>query len=230
MIDIHSHALPFVDDGARDFASSLEMISESVSLGVTDLFLTPHYYQNRNYLSQAETNKEIFAKLMETVRENGLKINLHLGNEIFYTIGSLEDLRKKCVIPLGDSNKVLIEFSLDDDHEDLAEAIHNITSLGFVPVIAHPERYPYLTAKHDFEIIRKMGALIQVNAGSVVGRSGRDWQKMTLMMIKHGYADFVASDIHVFRTNLMLEAFQFVKKKFGAETAEKLFNNRSVLS
>ncbi len=228
MIDIHTHILPYVDDGARDITSSIQMIQESVHNGVTDLFLTPHYMRIRNYLSSATDNQKIFFELQNEVVRQGIKINLHLGNEVYYTINSLNDLRSKQVIPLGNSKMVLIEFSTTDEHEDIAEAIHNITALGFKPIIAHVERYPYFKEK-DYLIVKKMGALIQVNASSVIGKSGHDMQKIAIKLIKGKYADFVASDIHLSRYNYMQEAHSFVTKKFGPATAEKLFFNKSVL-
>ncbi len=229
MIDIHTHILPYVDDGAKDIASSLQMIQESVHNGVTDLFLTPHFMKIRNYLSVAPENRKIFLELQKEVINQGIKINLHLGNEVYYTIDSLNDLRNKQVIPLGNSKMVLIEFSLSDEHEDIAEAIHNITALGFTPIIAHVERYPYLKEK-DYLIVKKMGAMIQINASSVIGKSGHDMQKIAIKLIRGKYADFVASDIHLSRYNYMQEAYVFVSKKFGSLTAEKLFNNTSILT
>lgn len=228
MIDIHSHVLPFVDDGSPDVASSLDLLKEVSSIGVTDLFLTPHYMKIRNYLSEYEHNREIFEAFSQTAREAGIEVRLHLGNEIYYTISTVKDLKSRKVVPMGDSDKVLLEFSLSEEDEDIAEAIHNMKSIGYVPIIAHPERYPYLKWT-DFEIIRKMGALIQVNASSLVGRHGTEVEKTAFRLVKTGWADFVGSDIHVFRPNNMREALRLVEKKVGPERANRLFFNSILL-
>lgn len=228
MIDVHSHVLPFVDDGSPDTESSLILLDECVKSGVTDLFLTPHYMKIRNYLSEYAHNREIFETFQTRVQEAGIPIRLHLGNEIYYTISTPKDLREKKVVPLGDSDKVLLEFSLSEEDEDIAEAIHNIKTLGLVPVIAHPERYPYLKPA-DFPVMKKMGALIQINASSLLGVHGVDVEKKAFRLIKEGYADFVASDLHRFRRNGMKDAFRIIEKKFGNKTAVRLFDNHSVL-
>lgn len=229
MIDIHTHVLPFVDDGSTAMDLSLQLLQESVTIGVTDLFLTPHYMKTRDYLSTATENREVFLQLQEEVKKRNIPIRLYLGNEIFYTIDSLHDLRSGIVIPLGDSDKVLLEFSTTDIHEDIGEAIHNVKALGYVPIIAHSERYPYIDSLKDYEIMRKMGALIQVNASSVVGISGKTMQKMAFKLIKNELVDFIASDIHVSRKNYMKEAYHLVSKKFGDRSASRLFMNQSVL-
>jgi len=228
MIDIHSHVLPFVDDGSPDVVSSLRLVEEAQKIGVTDLFLTPHYMKIRNYLSDYPHNREIFESFSASVREAGLSIRLHLGNEIYYTISTVKDLKSRKVVPLGESDKVLLEFSSSEEDEDIAEAIHNMKAMGYVPIIAHPERYSYLKWS-DFEIIRKMGALIQVNASSLVGRHGTEVERTAHRLIKAGWVDFVASDIHVFRPNNLTEAFRLVEKKAGRETAERLFSNPLLL-
>lgn len=229
MIDIHTHVLPFVDDGSPDIASSLKLIEESVQAGVTDLFLTPHYMKIRNYLSEHDHNRSVFETFSDAVRAAGYPIRLHLGNEIYYTISTVKDLRAKKVVPLGNSNKVLLEFSMSVEDEDIAEAIHNMKAIGFDPIIAHPERYRYLKWS-DYEIIRKMGGLIQINASSIIGYNGSDIEKTAFRLIKAGWVDFVGSDIHVFRPNHMAQAFRLVEKKFGAEMANHIFHNSILLS
>jgi protein-tyrosine phosphatase len=227
MIDVHAHVLPFVDDGSPDVASSLSMLRDMKAAGVTDLFLTPHYYPARGYYRTASDNRPVFDEFVKAAE--GIGVTLRLGNEIYYTIDSLRDLRKGTVLPLGTSKCVLIEFSMAKEEEDIAEAIHNIRSIGFTPIIAHPERYPYLGKVADFEIIRKMGGLIQLNASSLTGKYGTTIQKFCFQVLKLGLVDFVASDIHTFRHNDLLEAYEAVVKKIDLETADHVFANPVVL-
>jgi len=229
VIDIHTHILPFVDDGSEDLETSLKLLQEEVEIGVTDVFLTPHYMKSRNYLSTYEENKKVFDSFKSEVEKRDISIRMHLGNEIYYNFTSIEKLRNRTVVPLGQSKMVLIEFSTDEEEEDFGEAIHNITSLGFTPIIAHIERYQYVKNFNDYKIIKKMGALIQVNAASIVGARGSQLKKTALKLIKAGLVDFISSDIHAFRTNYMKEAYQFVIKKFGKAMAEQLFNNLMIL-
>lgn len=229
MIDIHTHILPFVDDGSKSLEASIELLQEEIEFGVTDVFFTPHYMRTRNYLSPYEENKKVFDDFQNEVKKRNLSINIHLGNEIYYHLDSVQKLRDQIVVPLGNTRFVLIEFSTSEEEEDVAEAIHNMKSLKYIPIIAHIERYPYLTF-HDYEIIKKMGAYIQVNAGSVTGSSGQQYKKLAFKMIKSGLVDFISSDIHTFRKNEMKEAYHIVEKKFGKEKADHLFHNEVILS
>lgn len=225
MIDIHTHILPFVDDGSKSLESSIKLIQESVMNGVSDLFLTPHYMLTRNYLSNFDANQAIFDSLCKEVEKQQIPIHLHLGNEVYYQFQSIDDFRKGRIVPLGKTNKVLIEFSTTEEEEDICEAIHNMKALGYQPILAHVERYTYIKDFHDYDVIHRMGALIQVNAESVVGASGSATKKQVFKMIQKGYVDFIASDIHEFRTNYMKQAYDMILKKFKKGTADKLFNN-----
>ncbi len=229
MVDIHTHVLPFVDDGARTMDSALVLIEEAIAQGVTDLFLTPHYMKYRNYLATPDKLREIYGQLQEEVRQRGLVIRLHLGNEIFYTIEVVDELRKGNVLPMGSSRMVLVEFAVDEDAEAIMEAVHNITALKYAPILAHVERYEKLNRVEHFRFLKRMGALIQVNAGTVLGHYGKPTQKFCLNLVKNGLVDFVASDIHVMRTNHLREARQLIARKYGEPTAEKLFNNQNIL-
>jgi len=227
MIDIHTHILPYIDDGSKTMDASLSMLHKEEELGVTDIFLTPHYMKSRNYMSSAQDNQVVYQQLVEEAQKAGIKIRLHLGNEIYYRLESVSDLRNKLVLPLGNTKKVLLEFHPTQEDEDIAEAIHNMKSLGYTPIIAHIERYDYLKMT-DYPIIRKMGALIQVNAGSLMGVLGDKAKKLALKLIKMDLVDFIASDIHDLRVNYMMEAYHLVEKKFSKELADKLFHNQRI--
>lgn len=227
MIDVHTHILPFVDDGAKDMESALSMLRDEEANEVSDVFLTPHYMPFRHYTSTYRENKEVFDRLFAVKEKAGISVNIHLGNEIYYSLDALHLLQNGTLVPLGASDKVLIEFSMDRMEEDPAEAVHNIKAAGFTPIIAHVERYPYLNHFHDLPILRKMGALIQVNASPIIGKSKHGNHKLVMKLIKKGIVDIVASDVHAFRTNHMLEASRYVGKKFGADMRERLFSNPS---
>jgi len=226
VIDIHTHILPNVDDGSPDLDTSIDLIKNEINQGVTDIFVTPHYYKYRGYLSSSEQNKKIFDELVDKVNELNLKINLYLGMEVYYTIDMLKLLDDNTLSTMNHSKYVLIEFSLNKELESIPEAINNLTAKGYVPIIAHPERYPYLTNIREYEFIKKMGALIQINASSINGYYGRKVKKFVLNLIKNNLVDFVASDIHSFRTSKLLDAYHIVKKQFSEEIANKLFFNK----
>jgi protein-tyrosine phosphatase len=230
MIDIHTHLLPYIDDGSPDMESSLRLLEEAAKNGTTTMFLTPHYIQSRNYVSPYEENQKVFESFVQEAKNRHINVELYLGTEIYYRLESVRDLKAQRVVPLGKTNRVLLEFHETEEQEDVAEAIHNMKTLGYVPIIAHIERYSYLHRLEDLQIIKKMGAMIQVNASSVIGKSGRADQKTILKWMKLGLIDFVASDIHVFRQNDMVEAYRLVEKKLGKVVAERMFHNTAIFS
>lgn len=230
MIDIHTHILPFVDDGSKDMETSIDLIKFEISQGVTDIFVTPHYISYRNYLSPVKENAILFNELVLETKKQCLDINLYLGTEIYYDALTMKHLKDQVVKPLGETNYVLIEFSLYQENEDIAEAINNLVAKGYVPVIAHPERYPYIKKIDDYECMRRMGAKIQINASAVLGKYGKKIKKLVLNLIKNDLVDFVASDIHAFRIVGLKKAYAIVENSFSKEKAESIFNNQTLLN
>ena len=228
MIDIHTHLLPFVDDGVKDYDESIEIISNLLSQGVTHIFLTPHYYRLRNFLSTYEENQAIFQTLKEKVKEAHINVSLYLANEIKYTSDTLKDIQKGHVRPLKDTY-YLLEFSTDESLYQISEAVFNMSAKNYQPILAHIERYQNLNQVDDVKGLKKLGALIQINVSSLLGRRGSKVKRWIKRLIKEGLVDFIASDSHVLRPNLMLEGYQYVEKKFSKEMAKKLFNNKIVL-
>ncbi|MFA5720480.1 MAG: CpsB/CapC family capsule biosynthesis tyrosine phosphatase [Acholeplasmataceae bacterium] len=214
MIDIHNHAIFGIDDGAKTIEDSIKMIDQAINIGISDIILTPHY--NRKYKSMDVEDK--FNKLIDYYKDK--PINLHLGRE--YKYNALKPLKK---FTLGHSNYMLIEFSTIEK-EPIEEVCYNMKARGLIPIIAHIERYHYLT-KTDYEEIKEV-ALFQVNSESVLGISSyRKDKKITKYLLKKGYVDFIASDAHndTNRGNTLDKAYLYILKKFGKQLAEDLFIN-----
>ncbi len=225
MIDIHTHILPGVDDGAKDMSQAIEMINKEISQGVTDIFVTPHYMKSANYLSSHEQNLIIFNKLKEEVKKRDYKINLYLANELFFDKDVVNNLKAGLCRPLS-KNYILVEFDLDENDYNISEGLFNLIAHGYVPIVAHPERYSSIKTIDDYRIMKKMGALIQINAGSVLGSLGTKTVKFILKLIKNDLVDFIASDVHEFRKNQLKEAYDYLSKKFSKEKIDRIFNNQ----
>ncbi|MBP5467183.1 MAG: hypothetical protein J6Y43_06460 [Clostridia bacterium] len=125
---------------------------------------------------------------------------------------------------LNGGKYVLLEFSTKHE-KDIVEEVYTFTGKGYIPIIAHIERYYYADIETAKEI-KELGGLIQVNAGSVCERFG-PYGKKAAAFIKAGLVDFVASDVHFRRKNRMLKAYNAVAKKFGRETADRLFTENA---
>ena len=224
MVDIHAHALPFVDDGSDSFETSFIMIEGSISQGVTDIVLTPHYSLGE-YETPATEIREEFEKFKAKVKERGLDINLYLGQEIFVRRDFKKIFESGNYLTMNGTKKVLIEFDTRNDF-DIAEAVYDLKMMGLEPIVAHFERYTYADISVAEEI-KSLGGYIQINAESLVGKTKHTYYKKVKALLKEGLVDFVASDMHDFRQNLIAKAYDFTARKFGAHTAEKLFNENA---
>ena len=195
MIDIHSHILFGVDDGAKTINESMELIKEAISKGVTHLILTPHF-NKRNY-SLKQDNVFVNYQLLKekTVLEN-LNIHLFLGNEVYLT-GSYSIISENGFYTLADSNYILIEFNEIIPPDNIPEICYEINVAGYIPIIAHAERYEIFhnNIKLLAEILNE-GVHLQVNASSVIKKEDNKRNKLAHFLLKNELISFVASDVH----------------------------------
>ena len=221
MIDIHSHIIHGVDDGSSDLTTSISMLETAYTQGVDKLFCTPHY--RKPYNKSPETIKEKFEELKTAASEKGIPVELYLGQEIYCKADEYKELLKSgAVLTMNGGRFVLLEFDFNN-YTDVADVVYEVKTAGLIPIVAHIERYPYLNIDDAYEV-KKAGGFIQVNADSVVGGGGRKVKKFVKSLFKEGFVDFVASDVHFGRTNNLKKAFEHVKKKFGEDAAEVVFN------
>ena len=217
MIDIHSHIIPNVDDGARSVEETFNILKEAQEAGFTDVILTSHFL-----LNYYETNAQelIFwkEKLQEVLKKQGTKINLHSGMEIYITNQMEELLENKKILTLANSRYMLIELPLATNVKYFDYVVYYLEAKGIKPIIAHPERYKCVQKDPDIveEYIEK-GCLIQCNYGSIVNLYGREAEKTIKTLLKKNQVHFLGSDVH--RENgtylIILDAIKKIRKKIG---------------
>ncbi len=220
MIDIHTHILPQVDDGAKDIEESLTMLKNFEQCGITAVFATSHVAPNRGFNNTKATLINIFDTLQKRVQEAAINIKLYFGSEI-------DDHEKLEAIiasapTMNNTNYVLLDFGMKK--ADIEDITYELKIRNIKTIVAHPERYTYL----DIETIRrlkKQGVLFQVSAPHLIKHGRKASQKIAKQMLKEQLIDFVASDAHHANTmnNAMQKAYDVVKKKTSLEYAEKIF-------
>lgn len=229
MIDIHTHLLPNVDDGSNSEEISIKELFKAQDMGVTDLVLTPHF--RMNYRSTPSELKQTFNDFKTKAIDAGVKVNLYLGQEIFVTSRFNKHFSNGDFLTMNDGKYVLLEFNGSND-ESASEAVYETKRLGYFPIIAHVERYNNVSID-DIKSLKSEGAIIQVNAGSFFPKffGKKDTYKKAKAIMENGFCDIVASDVHSFRENRLLDAKLLIEKKYGADVAEKLFeiNPKKVL-
>lgn len=229
MIDLHSHILPELDDGSQSLQESLAMARMAVASGVTAMAATPHCAEARS----GEVY-EAWKLLRQALKENKIPLKLFPGMEIFGTEDTLRLLREGKLFTLNGSRYPLVEFSFHSDGEQETRILRSLRKAGLRPVVAHPERYACV--QYDPEVLNRwhrMGCLMQVNRGSLLGRFGSHAQEMAVELVDRNFAAIVASDAHSpeMRTPWMADVRELLTKEFSPASARRLLfeNPRRIL-
>lgn len=227
-VDIHSHILPGVDDGAEDVYEALDMLRLAAANGTTDIVLTPHLLTSdmRSFVGNRKALSKIFDDFKAKAATEVPDINVYLGAEVF-SASNIEDfLDAEEIIPINDSKYVLTEFSFDDNPKRAIEITRVLNNHGYTVVIAHPERYSFIQYEPRLIVpFLEEGAVLQVNATSVIGESGAIAQDVALSFLENQLATVIASDCHscYSRSPDLSEAYSFVSSQFSVEYADSLF-------
>ncbi|MDY5252547.1 MAG: CpsB/CapC family capsule biosynthesis tyrosine phosphatase [Erysipelotrichaceae bacterium] len=220
-IDIHSHLLPGVDDGAKTIDEALYLLKQAEEDGIEYVVLTPHYIKNGEFRLKKEEIVQRYQEFKDAVVANGIDIKLLLGNEL-YIHKDLDDLLiNNEICSLNNTSYVLIEFPFDKYKEEYDEYLYNIALSGYRIVIAHPERYGYVQNNIDFcKRWIKEGYYLQVNQNSLFNQC----EKTVMKLIGNKWVSFVASDAHnEYRPCNLSKAFAKIMSNFGEEVANDLF-------
>ena len=191
MTDSHSHILFGVDDGIKTLEESLKVLEFEESLGVTDIWSTPHIMED--VPNTTEWLKTRFDQLKEAYKGGG---NLHLAAEYMLDTLFEERFRSGDLLVMND-NTVLIETSTWNPPPALYDTIRELQKAGYRPLFAHPERYRYLS-EPSYERLHKMGLHFQLNLASLVGYYGETAQNKALWLLEKGWYSEVGSDCHRF--------------------------------
>ena len=197
MTDIHCHILPGIDDGARSLEESLEMVRLAVNSGVTDLVATPHFPGDSSSASLFPRILGRLQRLQQAVRQEDLPIRLYPGAEILCTPETPELARRKLLPTLGNTRYVLTEFCFDEPFEIMDQILTGVAACGYIPVIAHPERYEAVCFDpRGIEDWFRRGWIIQVNKGSILGVFGYREQQTARWLLEAGLVHIIATDAH----------------------------------
>lgn len=190
-LDIHSHLLPGIDDGSKNIEQTVALMAELSELGMTKFVTTPHIlhqvYEN--------TPESILAKLEETKQQ--LPLNYHLRAAAEYMMDSnFLTLLKSPLLTLKD-NVVLVEMSYLNPPMQLYDFIFDIQIAGYIPLLAHPERYSFYHGKFsEFQKLKNSGCKFQLNLLSCTGYYGKSVLECAKKLLAAGMIDFTGSDVH----------------------------------
>ncbi|HEX6193723.1 MAG TPA: CpsB/CapC family capsule biosynthesis tyrosine phosphatase [Chitinophagaceae bacterium] len=194
--DMHSHLLPGIDDGSPSLEVSLELIRGMAALGYKKLITTPHIMWDMYKNTPAIINEKL-GELQTAVSQEGLDITIAAAAEYFLDEYVEQLLRNKEPLLTLDGKLVLVEFSLAFPAHGLKDILFEMQMQGYVPVIAHPERYVYLENTKDFyDELKDIGCLFQLNLLSLGNHYGKSVNQLAHYLIKKDYYNFIGTDLH----------------------------------
>lgn len=197
MKDLHSHLLFGIDDGCRDISESISLLKEAEKQGITELLVTPHYIEESKYNCNNEEKIKRFDQLVQAAKEENINIKLYLGNEVFINDNLKKLLKKKEITTLNNSKYILLEFPLGNMLYNTKDIIYELVVAGYVPILAHPERYRIFQRHPDhIEEYLRMGVLLQGNYKSLFGKYGKQAKKTLIYFLKKHQITFLGSDCH----------------------------------
>jgi tyrosine-protein phosphatase YwqE len=223
VVDIHSHLIPSLDDGATDIDNAIELINGLSLLGYRKLITTPHVsdiFKN--------SKKDILANyslLKEELIKRDIKIDIEIGAEYYIDDYFRELLDTQKLLSFGDKNYLLFEFSYFTAPWDIEELIYDMILKGYTPILAHPERYIYWhNSFHRYTELKEMGVFFQLNLNSLNGYYNNNIRDCSEKLIKNSYINFVGSDTH------NIKHIENLKKTLSLSIYKKMFKYSNILN
>lgn len=224
MIDLHSHILPGIDDGAPTLAVSLQMARIAVEDGIRVMACTPHIYPGM-YMNDAPGIERARRALQEQLDEAGIGLRLVTGADVHLVPGLLQQVRAGAVPTLNGSRYLLLEPSHTTAPPRFEDSVFNLVAAGYTPVITHPERLTWV--KEHFPVFRRLveqGAWMQVTAGALTGTFGPRAQYWGERFVAEGLTHILATDAHSAGRRLprLSEGHAVAQRLIGVAEAHKL--------
>lgn len=238
MFDMHCHILPEVDDGARSLKMALRMLCQEMEEGVQAIFLTPHCqperwsYDPAELRHKAEVLRQAVIQMAEKCGTEPMEI--YLGTEVRWCPSVPDWLAEGRCLTMGETDYVLVEFSVGDSLARIEKALYTLLSLGYRPIIAHVERYESL--RHEVRRMERWvgdGVRIQCNASALSRADGMMTSRYVHRLMKRRLVHLVGTDAHTdrWRKPELQACLALLDKKYGSDTVQELMedNPRALL-
>jgi protein-tyrosine phosphatase len=229
MIDVHSHVLFGIDDGAKTIEESIEMFRVAHNDGIKKVIATSHCLPGLKYENDITILKPVYDQCCEAIKENHFDVELIFGCELMATPLSLTWLKAGRVATINHTRWLLLElpwhasamFTIDVD-----QYLNSVLEMGYKILLAHPERYPFVQEDCGLmEKWRKMGCAFQLNKSSFLEDTRPKDRDLAWKMLKEGYCDIIASDAHRstgIRKNKLSDIYDQVALLYGEIIARRL--------
>lgn len=232
LIDIHSHILPAIDDGAKHITESLAMAKLAISEGIHTIIATPHH-KNGLFENTKSNILERLTELNEALKEEAIDIKVLPGQETRIYGEILADYHKGEILTLNNAGRYLfIELPTDSVPAYTESLLYDIQMKGLIPIIVHPERnQEFLDSPNRLYKLVKNGAMTQITAKSLVGGFGKKTKKFAQQLIEQNWTHYVASDAHNTKSRSfhMVQAYDEIENKYGVDMVYLFMDNAELL-
>lgn len=222
LCDLHTHILPDVDDGAPTMEYALKMLHNAVASDVKTLAVTPHC--NGPYGNYFDSQLLFrFSQLQEAAKD--IPVELVLGAEVLADESLLQHLQQRKIPTINGSRYLLTEFPPDTNADDLSQTLQDILDLGYIPLVAHPERYAAVcNAPQIVFPWLDMGCHLQLTGGSILGEYGKAIQQTSAFLLRQDLVACIASDAHGLhrRSNFLLDVYDHLIVHYSKQYAQCL--------
>lgn len=223
--DVHNHILPGIDDGPKNMEESLRMISMAYNEGIRIILATPHYYLGKSE-KRTDYYLNLLDKLNDMITQIGMHMQLILGNELFFSVGIIEALKKGEALTIDGTRYILVEFASDLSFQEMWKGLNHCIFAGYIPILAHAERYRCLQKHPDLvgELVN-LGAYMQVNISSICGRAVNPTVRFSRKLLKKEWVHFLGTDAHGAdrRAPCIRKGAAYLTRKYGEERVRQLF-------
>lgn len=196
MIDMHSHILPSIDDGATSVDEAFKLIDEAKNVGFEAIVLTSHYIEGY-YEADVDKREALLKSIEDNLQTKAKDVDLYLGNEIYISENMMNLLEEGKASTINNTSYVLFELPLNQEPMFLYNVIYEMMQNKLVPILAHPERYSFVQENPElvYDLIQR-GVLMQANYGSIIGQYGEKAQIIVKKLLQNNMIHFFGSDVH----------------------------------
>ncbi len=225
LMDLHTHILPGVDDGSESMEQTVHMLQIAYEEGIRTIIATPHYEAGAKNLAP-EQLKQICSQVQDEAWKIDRDMKILLGNELYYSESILEAIQSGAALTLAGSRYILVEFSPKEAYNNIFRGLTRLTGAGYLPIVAHIERYRCLYKKEDAILeLHNLGCYLQMNCKSLLGGILDTEAMYHRKLIQQGLIHFLGSDCHDDQVRLpcMMKAKKQLQKRCDEGILNKLF-------
>lgn len=229
IVDMHTHILPHVDDGAADKETTLRMLQQAYAEGTDILIATPHFRHGMDAARWDARRHAAWETTCSMAKEIHEDFQILLGAEVYMESGIRKDLEAGVPLTMPGSNAILVEFSTSANYMYIKNMVLMLLSMGYDPILAHVERYQTMEKPQHVEELAQMGVHIQANVNSILGGSGWKTKRYLKRLLKQELIDMLGSDAHDMQNRApgMEKCMKYLNKRLDSAYCEQLFGGNA---